>query len=256
MNIERKRELVEQQIAAAKQGQPDNFDEWRNKTEVVLRNVLGQESPLYMTFKQVRYAPTAWVSGMDTSGYRPAGVRKAITILESAKLELDLAAEVNAVVRGEEAEGADRGGSIFIVHGHDDARKHELARFLGRLTRAEPIILHEQPSRGQVLLEKFESSAASVGFAVVLMTGDDLGRAKASSVDTSRARQNVVFELGFFCGAFGRARTAVLYEDGIEMPTDLGGLVYIPLDVAGAWKTALAREIETAAIEVDWTALR
>lgn len=37
-------------------------------------------------------------AGMDTSGYRAAGVKSAISILESAKLELELASEVGAAL--------------------------------------------------------------------------------------------------------------------------------------------------------------
>lgn len=141
------------------------------------------------------------------------------------------------------------------MHGHDDARKHELARFLARVTGEEPVILHEQPNRGRVLIEKFEQSAAGTGFAVVLLTADDMGRTKSDDDEQPRGRQNVVFEMGFFFGALGRERVAVLYEAGVEIIGDVNGLVYIPLDGAGAWKNDLASELSAAGLPVSWEAL-
>ncbi|MBT2551560.1 TIR domain-containing protein [Arthrobacter sp. ISL-5] len=143
-----------------------------------------------------------------------------------------------------------------MVHGHDQARKHELARFLRTLTGLEPVILHEQPNMGAVLIEKLETSAATTGFAVVLLTADDLGRAKKDTEDKPRGRQNVIFEMGFFFGTLRRGHVAVLLDEGVEEPGNIKGLVYTPLDGGGAWKATIAREIEAAGISVDWAALR
>jgi len=43
---------------------------------------------------------------------------------------------------------------------------------------------------------------------------------------------------------------AVLLEPGVEQPSDIGGLVYIPIDAAGAWKYTLGRELANAGIPV------
>ena len=66
-----------------------------------------------------------------------------------------------------------------------------------------------------------------------------------------RARQNVVFELGFFIGALGRSRVAVLYEDGVELPSDMNGILYTILDAQGAWRIGLGRELRAAGFAVD-----
>jgi predicted nucleotide-binding protein len=256
VDLERKLALIDKQIEEAREGNPENFDDWRGKTEVVLRTIFGQKAPLYKRFENVRYSPSLYYSGMDTTGYRPAGVREVISILNSAKVELELAAEVEEVVAdtGDSGEVAP-GGRVFIVHGHDNERKLDLARFLKNLTAHEPTILHEQPNKGRTLIEKFEQSAGATGYAVILMTADDLGRAKDDSQEKPRGRQNVVFEMGFFFGSFGRERTAVLYDDDIESVGDISGLVYISLDDAGGWKAKLATEIEAAGITVYWSAL-
>ena len=58
---------------------------------------------------------------------------------------------------------------IFIVHGHDGELKNELARLLEHLD-FEPIILHEQPDKGQTIFEKLNGELSDVGFAFVILT--------------------------------------------------------------------------------------
>lgn len=145
---------------------------------------------------------------------------------------------------------------IFVVHGRDEGRKEAVARFLERATSLDVVILHERPNRGRTIIEKFEAHAGDAAFAVVILTADDEGRLRGAAVDLSpRGRQNVVWEYGFFCGALGRANVAVLYEDGVELPSDVDGVAYIPLDVSGGWRSLLARELRAAGITVDPTAL-
>jgi predicted nucleotide-binding protein len=57
--------------------------------------------------------------------------------------------------------------------------------------------------------------------------------------------------MGIFFGLLGRQRVAVLYGEGVELPSDLAGLIYIPLDDAGAWRLSLLKELEAANITVD-----
>jgi predicted nucleotide-binding protein len=109
--------------------------------------------------------------------------------------------------------------------------------------------LHEQPDSGRTIIEKFEDHASEAGFAVVLLTADDVGRARDETTLNPRARQNVVLELGFFIGRLGRGRVVALHEAGVELPSDLSGVLYKPL--AGNWHTALAGELRAAKIEVD-----
>lgn len=146
--------------------------------------------------------------------------------------------------------------AIFVVHGHDDALKLGVDSFLRQATTVEPIILHNEANRGRTLIEKFEATGARAGYAVVLFTADDVGAAKGKADELRpRARQNVVFEFGFFAGAIGRHRVAVIYEPDVELPSDLGGLVYIEHDRAGAWRAALLRELRAAGVDVDPNAL-
>lgn len=88
--------------------------------------------------------------------------------------------------------------SVFIVHGHDNELKQEVARFVERLD-LNAIIFHEQSSGGKTIIEKFEEYS-KVGFAVVLLTPDDIVSKPGqdgTQINYYRARQNVIFEMGF-----------------------------------------------------------
>lgn len=139
---------------------------------------------------------------------------------------------------------------VFIVHGHDEAAKEKVARFLTQL-ELEPIILHEQVSRNRTIIEKFEANSREVGFAVVLLTPDDEG-CERGGAHRPRARQNVVFELGYFVGRLGRERVCALMRGEVEVPSDLHGVVYVPFDEANSWKQTLGGELEAAGFTVDW----
>jgi hypothetical protein len=138
---------------------------------------------------------------------------------------------------------------VFIVHGHDEAAMHSLARFLERLG-LEAIILAEQPNMGRTIIEKFEASAGEVGFAVVLMTPDDVGGADGQE-QTKRARQNVLFELGYFSGKLGRGRVCLLRKGNVEIPSDLFGVLYTDMDAGGGWRQKLVGEMKAAQLDFD-----
>jgi len=139
---------------------------------------------------------------------------------------------------------------VFVVHGHDETAKEQLARFLEKLG-LKAIILHEQPDQGRTIIEKFEDYAEQVGFAVILLTPDDLGAAKVQAVQGSRARQNVIFELGYFAGKLGRGKTCLLRKGDVEIPSDLYGVIYSDLDANGGWKMKLVQEMKAAGLDFD-----
>ena len=139
---------------------------------------------------------------------------------------------------------------IFIVHGHDEAPREMVARFISKLG-LDPVILHEQPNRGMTVMEKLIANG-NVGYAVVLLTPDDMGRAKPESEEKPRARQNVILELGFFLGRLKPDRVIALLKDEVEIPSDYMGVIYVDFDDAGAWRQALGRELQNAGYEIDW----
>lgn len=144
---------------------------------------------------------------------------------------------------------------VFVVHGHDEAVKERTARFLERL-KLVPIILHEQPSSGRTIIEKFEMYSGDIAFAVILLTPDDVGSSQKTPKDQKpRARQNVVMELGYFLGRLGRSRVCALHKGHVELPSDYQGVLYIEFDDAGAWQAKLAQEFVQAKLPIDLAGL-
>lgn len=126
-----------------------------------------------------------------------------------------------------------------------------MARFLERLEQ-DVIILREQPNQGRTIIEKFEDYS-DVGFAVVLLTPDDRGGPASAGFDEQhyRARQNVILELGYFLGRSGRSRVCALYREGVEIPSDYSGILYVKLDADGGWRLRLAKELNATGLPVD-----
>jgi predicted nucleotide-binding protein len=146
---------------------------------------------------------------------------------------------------------------VFIVHGHNGELKEATARLVSQLN-LEPVILHEQAKRGRPIIENFSIHAKESGFAIVLLTADDVGSAGTISDHQTlqkRARQNVVFEMGFFFSLLGPGRVCAIYDAGVEMPSNLGGILYVQYDAPGKWKLDVAKEIKAAGYDVDFNKL-
>ncbi|EAY24651.1 TIR domain-containing protein [Microscilla marina] len=138
---------------------------------------------------------------------------------------------------------------VFIVHGHDQATKNEVARFLEKLDLT-PIILHEQTDGGKTIIEKIEKYS-DVGYSIVLYTPCDEGYKKGNPDDLkNRARQNVVFEHGFLIGKLGRKHVSTLIKGDIEIPNDISGLVYTKIDDS-SWKFKVLDELKNAGYDID-----
>lgn len=139
---------------------------------------------------------------------------------------------------------------VFLVHGHDNELKETVARFLERIDLI-PIVLHEQANRGQTIIEKFEKHS-NVPYAIVLLTPDDVGNISENDGKMNpRARQNVIFELGYFYGKLGRANVCAILRDNIERPSDSDGILYVGFDPSGGWKMLLTKELKAAGLEFD-----
>lgn len=140
---------------------------------------------------------------------------------------------------------------VFIVHGHDNETKQEVARFIEQIG-LQTIILHEQASMSMTIIEKIEHYTDEANFAIILYTPCDKGRGvletKVQARD--RARQNVVFEHGYLMAKIGRKNVCALVKGEIETPSDISGVVYTALDSMGGWKQELIKELRACGYEV------
>lgn len=139
---------------------------------------------------------------------------------------------------------------VFIVHGHDEQLLNEVELMIRRIG-LEPIILKNEASGGRTIIEKIEHYT-DVGFGIVLYTCCDEGRKKGTDKLQDRARQNVIFEHGYLCAKINRDRVVALNDSGIEVPSDLAGVVYISHSDAD-WKNQIMREMKNAGLIFDST---
>jgi predicted nucleotide-binding protein len=148
--------------------------------------------------------------------------------------------------------------SVFLVHGHDSKRLAEVHTYLTELG-VKVVVLAKISGQSQSLLQKFFQFSSDIRFAVVLLTADDLGASRmqyeAEGVGVAalqfRARQNVVFELGFFYGYLGWENVFVISAPpekvypNFEPPSDLAGVVFDAID-GPDWKASLLRKLTEA----------
>ncbi|MEZ0325918.1 MAG: TIR domain-containing protein [Fimbriimonas sp.] len=133
----------------------------------------------------------------------------------------------------------------FVVHGHDHAFRDAIVSYLRVDLGMDPVVLDGVASAGRTVIEKFEDESAKCNLAVVLLTPDDAALTMAGTTYMT-ARPNVWIELGYFIAAFGRksGRTLLIYKKGLDIPTDLFGVVYLDA-TTGFSDPDVARRLET-----------
>lgn len=250
-------------------GHSAEFHKWKGNAEAAIERAYGPDSIRLRNFLAIPFVLNPSVPGLlrrmgdpEHSDLFDRAVAQLQSMRDEVQLEMgwEMSEEEKQWKHGKALDQASAptlrtaaqtvGNRVFVVHGRDFGTKEKAARFLDRLG-LEPIILHEQPNRSRTIIEKFEIYS-DVGFAVVLLTADDVGRLKADSEPLNpRARQNVIFEFGYFIGKIGRDRVCALLEAGVDKPSDLDGIVYVPLDPADAWKMQLVKELKAAGYTVD-----
>jgi hypothetical protein len=84
-----------------------------------------------------------------------------------------------------------------------------------------------QQAAGQSIFTMLKEAAGEYDFAVIILTNDDVIVGKAGEMP--KARDNCVFEAGLFMGVIGQDRCFLLSSvEGCNLPSDLGGIIYLP----------------------------
>ncbi len=109
---------------------------------------------------------------------------------------------------------------VFVTHGRaqDWRAVKDYIESDVKLRTAE---LAQQPNLGRTVIEKLLDAADECDSAVIVMTGDDV-----TEQGEARVRENVMHEIGFFQGRYGRNRVILMHEDNVNVPTNLSGVVY------------------------------
>ena len=234
---------------------------WSDYNKTLLLRLFDSTSiaeDAYTDFHEPLLASSGSTPLSDELRWYQNAMSSSINSLESIRDQLELydePSEMLQAISGNEGVSAmpqsTFGNEVFIVHGHDDEAKETVARFVENFG-IEATILHEQANKGQTIPEKFEEHASEAGFAIILLTPDDVGASKDKIKDLKpRARQNVVLELGYFWGRLGRGRVCVLHKGGVELPSDMQGLLYVPMNSPDEWQLPLAREMKQAGLPID-----
>ena len=254
--LERGRELRDRQIVdrTTLGAASSAYSTWVEYSRDLLRRVLSTDEVATDFGRSARMMYSLGPSDLseDISEFR-SDIGTHVRRLESVRERLPLFSSV-AAPAAEAVSVAVKNADInrvFVVHGRNLAAVDRVARLLRDLDLT-PVVLREQPNQGRTIIEKFEAHS-DVGFAVVLLTGDDIGGLADAKPEELRlrARQNVILELGFFVGRLGRKLVAALEEPGIERPSDVEGVIYIPFDAGDTWRLLLAKEMKAAGLQVD-----
>lgn len=222
------------------------YNKWKQFNTELLKRSFDTPDNEYVQEYEKAERSSIW---SDSVKERKEDIQKQVIVLESLIERLALIPMTKDSVTKDIPISKDLTNKIFIVHGHNNEIKQTVARTLSQL-KLEPIILHEQAEQGRTIIEKFEANSSDVNFAIILLTADDVGKSNKETDYKSSARQNVVFEMGYFIGKLGRNKVFLLIENGVDKPGDLDGIVYVPIDDADGWKLKLVRELRVVGYSV------
>lgn len=253
---------IEQRLREIHQGYvnlkyADDGDEYALQTrcQMLLIKAFGNQGNAHLNHYQALLNPQGFV-GLRGSDFHHRDWQKrrkmVMAVLSSAIEDLSITASSGSPSR--------KGNAVFVIHGRDSGPKETVARLLDRLG-LKAVVLHEQPNQGKTLMEKLEANS-DVAYAIAILTPEDTviespetrpQRSRPKRPESRRrARQNVIFEMGFFHGALGRDKVAILYQshESFEFPSDYQGMAYIPMDENGGWQASLAKELIRAGLPV------
>jgi len=229
------------------------FSKWNRDTRVAIQYIFGEESHQVLEFIHISYSLSIVTSNMterDWKTFYNMGLDSAEAMIQSMISEIQDYWQENKMEISNESQNNNIINKVFIIHGHDSGVKDTIARFLTQIG-INPIILHEQPDKGRTIIEKI-NDYSDVVYAIALLTPDDRGAERDKINDLKyRARQNVIFEFGYFIGKLGRNKVCGIIKDEIEIPSDYSGVLYIPIDNADAWKLRLIKEFKSAGLDID-----
>lgn len=227
------------------------FEPWKMKVMRFISDKYGKDSIEMEAFNNTQFEMRIWASTMSKEEVNSKsvdicrkGLKKTKEILKTY-LE-DFSNEADPVM-SPHPKSSNNTSKIFIVHGHDGELKQSVARMIEK-QNITAVILSEQTNTGLTIIEKFEKNS-DVGCAICLFTADDVGRAKNDADEKPRARQNVVFEAGYFIGKLGRERIIILSDSNVEIPSDLAGVVYTETQ---NWQVNLLKELKSMGYNIDF----
>ncbi len=226
-----------------------SFKAWHNRAERFLIKLYGNDSLEVKKFRETPFTLTVYGLDTDEREFADACCNDLIStklIFQDYLKEL----EENEVKEMPSITLPREFGKVFIVHGHNAEMKEAVARLIER-QGIEAIILNEQANKGKTIIEKIEDYSDVAG-AICLFSPDDEGKALRDKEVKKRARQNVVFEAGYFMGLLGRENVIMIASKEVEIPSDLSGVLYTDIE---NWKFSLLQEMKAMGYVIDYNKL-
>lgn len=264
MNQSKKIELVNELLTRAinlplRDG--NLLDALRKDAEMIIEKIFGEDSKYITTLKTIIFSPMIYPSSAESEiEIWHSGQQKLINLFNTIKRDIELSEddtfEVKEELDSSSISNDNLSKKIFIVHGHDNELRLDVSRTVEKL-QLKPIVLHEKSDDGLTVIEKFEQNSLDCDFAIVLLSPDDIGCSKNIDIAQaqSRARQNVILELGYFIGRIGRKNVMALVKDDptgpLELPSDYAGVVYTKYDKSEGWKMKLAQRLKSSGYKIN-----
>lgn len=231
-----------------------DYKRWRDRCKSIYQTSFTESESSYFHDFESQILSSIW--GSDSVKEYKGNIQRLVNYMQGDIERVDLiecVAEPESIDQERSKAEIDM-QKVFVVYGHNDALRIEVSRTIEQLG-LQPIVLQEQEDFGNTIIEKFETHASDIGFAIVLLTADDLGIARKDlrreekekgfkAEYKPRARQNVIFEMGYFIGKLDRTHVFELLEEGVEKPGDLDGILYTSVDGEGMWKFKLAKRLK------------
>lgn len=204
----------------------EEYTSWQLRIGMTLEKIFGRNNPIYKKYDEHNKYPLLGYGDRMFNPYHMCSISALKTGIDTLEKDYTL------ILKEEQGSNIlSNTEDIFIVHGHDEQMKQEVEILISELG-LNPIVLHRKADEGQTIIEKFEKNS-QVAYAIILLTPDDICYSRKQEelddkerVKEFRARQNVIFEFGYFVGKLGRNRVCCLYKEGTEIPSDVNGLIY------------------------------
>lgn len=227
-------DLIEKNVTSSS----PEFVSWKVKAERYVIKKYGKESYEFKKLSELHFSLVVMTLNTPHSNFVKACRNDLLRAKEILSVYLQ---DTEPQYETEPAQKLANFEKIFIVHGHDEALKQQVARIIEQ-QGIEAIILNEKPNQGKTIIEKIESYS-NVNAAICLFTPDD-----TCSDGTKRPRQNVVFEAGYFMGKIGRENVICIANNEFEILSDLQGVVYVNRN---HWEIDILKELKAIGYKVD-----
>lgn len=198
---------------------PDLAQHHFSQAALLLEDLKRALPDLYGDFQVITAEPETKMSPSNPNVEPPSHFSRAQTERLIRDIDQIFELRANSELQQPKSEPARR---VFVTHGRSNdwrAVQTYIEKDIGLLT----IELAQEANLGRTIIEKLIDNASRCDSAVIVMTGDDV----ANEVE-ARVRENVMHEIGFFQGRFGRSFVVLLHEDGVNVPTNLSGVAYVP----------------------------